>query len=85
MSGKAEIIGLIVKALVLEAMSKPDEKIYVGPKVYTYREFAALLNGRGKLGKAERRFVEKLLEESYRLFRENEAFKEKILRLVGEG
>ena len=82
---KAEVIGLIVKALVLEAMSKPDEKIYVGPRVYTYREFASILNGRGKLSKADRRFIEKLLEESYRLFREDQAFRERILKLAGEG
>jgi hypothetical protein len=80
-----EILGVIVRALKLEALSKPDEKIYVGRRVYTYREFAGMLNDHRRLGRAERRVVESFLEASLKMFKENREFRERMLRLAGEG
>jgi hypothetical protein len=80
-----EILGVIVKALKLEALSKPDEKIYVGSRVYTYREFAGMLNDRRKLDKTDRRFVESFLKTSVKMFKKDQSFRERMLRLAGEG
>jgi len=80
-----EILNIIVKALKLEALSKPDEKIYIGSRVYTYREFAGMLNDRGKLDKTDRRFVESFLKASVKMFKKDQSFRERMLRLAGEG
>jgi len=77
-------LDIIVKALKLEAQQKPNERIYVGFKSYTYAEFAQMLNNHKKLAKAEKEFVENFLKTSLKLFKENKAYREKILTLAGE-
>jgi len=79
-----EILNIIVKALKLEALSKPDEKIYIGSRVYTYREFAGMLNDRRRLDKTDRRFVESFLKASVKMFKKDQSFRERILKLTGE-
>jgi len=76
---------IIVKALKLEARQKPNGRIYVGLKSYTYSEFAEMLDNHKKLSKTERQLVENFLNASLKLFRENQAYREKILKLAGEG
>jgi len=76
---------IIIKALQIEARQKPSERIYVGYKSYTYSEFVQMLNNHKKLGKAEKEFVENFLNASLKLFKENKAYREKILKLAGEG
>jgi hypothetical protein len=78
-------LDIIIKALKLEARQKPNERIYVGFKSYTYSEFVEMLNHHKKLDKAKKEFVESFLNASLKLFKENKAYREKILRLAGEG
>ena len=77
-------LDIIIKALQLEAQQKPNERIYVGFKSYTYSEFVKMLNDHKKLSKAEKQFVENFLKTSLELFKENKAYREKILKLAGE-
>ena len=79
-----EIMNIIVKALRIEAMQKPMEKIFVGFRTYTYAEFAEMLNNHKNLNKAERQLVKDFLDKSLKTFKENQAFREKILELAGE-
>jgi ribosome assembly protein YihI (activator of Der GTPase) len=79
---KANEIDIIIKALKMEAERKPDERIYLDFKSYTYKEFINMLDNYEKLNNDEKQFVDKFLEESVRLFKENKAFREKILSMV---
>jgi hypothetical protein len=72
----------MIKALKMEAERKPNERIYLDFKSYTYKEFINMLDNYEKLNNDEKRFVDKFLEESVRLFKENKAFREKILSMV---
>jgi hypothetical protein len=75
---------VIIKALKIEAQRKPNERIYVGFKSYTYTEFVEMLDNRKSLTKAEKEFVENFIKTSLKLFRENKAYRERILTLAGE-
>jgi ribosome assembly protein YihI (activator of Der GTPase) len=75
-------IDIIIKALKMEAEKKPNERIYLDFKSYTYKEFINMLDNYEKLNNDEKQFVDKFLEESVRLFKENKAFREKILSMV---
>ena len=75
-------IDIIIKALKMEAEKKPNEGIYLGFKSYTYKEFINMLDNYEKLNNDEKQLVDKFLEESVRLFKENKAFREKILSMV---
>jgi ribosome assembly protein YihI (activator of Der GTPase) len=79
---KVNEIDIIIKALKMEAERKPDERIYLDFKSYTYKEFINMLDNYEKLNNDEKQFVDKFLEESVRLFKENKAFREKILSMV---
>jgi ribosome assembly protein YihI (activator of Der GTPase) len=79
---KANEIDIIIKALKMEAERKPDERIYLDFKSYTYKEFINMLDNYEKLNNDEKQFVDKFLEESVKLFKENKAFREKILSMV---
>jgi len=68
---------LIIKAIEIESLSKPDEKIIVGNKIFTYSEFVALLKQ-----KREKEIINNFLNQAEQLFLSNEAFKAKILELV---
>jgi hypothetical protein len=81
-----EIMNIIIKAIKLEASLKPNEKIYIGQKSYTYAEFANMLNNHRKLSKDGKQTVKAFLESCIKLFRENQDFREKIFSLAaGEG
>jgi len=74
---------IIIKALKIEAERKPNERIYItGFKSYTYKEFINMLDNYEKLNNDEKQFVDRFLEESTKLFKENKAFQEKILSMV---
>jgi hypothetical protein len=75
---------VIIKALRIEAQRKPNERIYVGFKSYTYAEFVEMLDNHKSLTKAEKEFIENFLKTSLKLFRENQTYREKILKLAGE-
>jgi hypothetical protein len=76
-------IDIIIKALKIEAERKPNEQIYIiGFKSYTYKEFINMLDNYEKLNNDEKQFVDRFLEESVKLFKENKAFREKILSVV---
>jgi ribosome assembly protein YihI (activator of Der GTPase) len=79
---KVNEIDIIIKALKMEAERKPDERIYLDFKSYTYKEFINMLDNYEKLNNDEKQFVDKFLEESVKLFKENKAFREKILSMV---
>jgi hypothetical protein len=79
---KANEIDIIIKALKMEAERKPNERIYLGFKSYTYKEFINMLDNYEKLNNDEKQFVDRFLEESVKLFKENKAFREKILSVV---
>jgi len=66
----------------MEAEKKPNKRIYLDFKSYTYKEFINMLDNYEKLNNDEKQFVDKFLEESVRLFKENKAFREKILSMV---
>ena len=78
----ANKIDIIIKALKMEAERKPDERIYLDFKSYTYKEFINMLDNYEKLNNDEKQFVDKFLEESVKLFKENKTFREKILSMV---
>lgn len=68
---------LIIKAIEIESLSKPDEKIVIGDKIFTYAEFAKILKQ-----KREKEIINAFLNQAEQLFLHNEAFKTKILELV---
>jgi len=74
-----EIESLIVKAIKIEALQKPDEKIIAGNIVMTYRDFAEMLNS-----KKHEKIVKDFLKTAVKLFNENPAFKENILKLASK-
>ncbi|MEM2281439.1 MAG: hypothetical protein QXZ68_05565 [Candidatus Bathyarchaeia archaeon] len=76
-------IEIIIKALKVEAESKPNERIYLGFKSYTYKEFANMLNNHRKLDKETRKLVEDFLDNALKLFRQNSEFRNKMLKLAG--
>jgi len=79
---KVNEIDIIIKALKMEAEKKPNERIYLDFKSYTYWEFINMLDNYEKLNNNEKQFVDKFLEESVKLFKENKAFRVKILSVV---
>ena len=79
MSNELEII---IKALRAEASQKPNEIIYAGREKFTYKEFASMLNS-GKLQKNHKKLVESFLNSAIKQFKQNEAFRHKMLNLAG--
>ncbi|MEM2281660.1 MAG: hypothetical protein QXZ68_06715 [Candidatus Bathyarchaeia archaeon] len=77
-------IEIIIKAFKVEAESKPNERIFVGSKSYTYKEFANMLNNHKKLDKETRKLVDNFLKNALKLFEENEEFHRKIMALAGK-
>jgi ClpP class serine protease len=75
---------LIIRALKLEAQQKPNERIFVGFKSYTYAEFAKMLNDHKKLNKTDKQFIKSFLDTSLKLFKENPTYRQRILKLAGE-
>jgi hypothetical protein len=76
-----EILGIIVKALKTEANSKPNEKIYIGKHVLTYREFAEALESCGL--NDLKQSIDTLLNTALNLFKTSGEYREKIMRLAG--
>jgi hypothetical protein len=74
-----EIEKIIVKAIKIEALQKPNEKIIAGNIVITYREFVEMLNS-----KTHEKIVKNFLKSAVKLFNENPLFKENILKLASE-
>jgi hypothetical protein len=75
---------IIIRALKLEAQQKPNERIFVGFKSYTYAEFVNMLNNHKKLNKTDKQFIKNFLDASLKLFKENQTYRQKILKLAGE-
>jgi hypothetical protein len=73
---------LIIQALKVEALQKPNEKIIAGKEVFTYREFAEILNSH-KLQKSHRKLVDAFLKSAVKLFNENPTYKQHIMKLAG--
>jgi hypothetical protein len=74
-----DIEGLIVKAIKIEALNKPDEKIIIGDVIITYRQFAEMLNS-----KNHENIIKDFLKTAVKLFNENPVFKENILKLASQ-
>jgi hypothetical protein len=75
-------IEIIVKALTAEALQKPDEKVIAGKEIFTYKEFAAMLNSK-KLQKNHKRLIESFLQSAQKMFKENPSYRQKIMQLAG--
>ena len=73
---------IVVLALKEEAKHKPKEKVFFGERVYTYEEFVEMLNRR-KLKREERKIVQGFLKNAVKMFKENEAFRSKMMELAG--
>jgi hypothetical protein len=71
---------VVIKALKMEALQKPDEKIILGRTVLTYRQFAEMLGG----GSGDGKVVEEVVRSAVLMFKKNPAFRERMLRLAGE-
>ncbi|MEM1589682.1 MAG: hypothetical protein QW175_04640 [Candidatus Bathyarchaeia archaeon] len=75
---------ILIKALTVEAEQKPNERIFIGFKSYTYKEFASMLNHNKKLDKQTRKLVQNFINQALKMFRENEEFRKKMMMLAGE-
>jgi len=75
-------IEIIVKALIAEALQKPDEKVIAGREIFTYKEFVAMLSSK-KLQKNHKRLVESFLQSAHKMFRENPIYRQKMMQLAG--
>lgn len=73
---------IVILALKEEAKHKPKEKVFFGEYVYTYEQFVEMLNRR-KLKKEEKRIVQGFLNNAVRMFKENPAFRSKMMQLAG--
>lgn len=69
---------IIVLALKAEARSKPNERIYVGKEVFMYKDFSSMLD-HNELED----FVKKFLKDAEKMYRENQAFRLRMIRLAG--
>ncbi len=74
---------IIIRALKAEATAKPNERIYVGFKSLTYKEFVEMLDNHKKLDKMGKEFVESFLKTAVKMFRENQAYRENMMKLAG--
>jgi hypothetical protein len=75
-------IEIIIKALCLEALQKPNEKIIVGRETITYREFAEMLRSK-RLQSNHRKLVDAFLKQALKMFNENPTYREHIMKLAG--
>lgn len=75
---------ILIKALKLEAQHKPNERIYVGFKSFTYKEFACMLENNSRLDKETKKVVDNFLKQALKMFRENHEFRNKMMTLAGE-
>ncbi|MEM1523527.1 MAG: hypothetical protein QXU69_10880 [Thermofilaceae archaeon] len=71
---------LILRAVEAEAKLKPNEKVFIGAREYTYAEFAKLLK---KNDRSSKKLVEDFLSIAVKLFKENDDFKKRVLSLAG--
>lgn len=69
---------IIVLALKAEARAKPNERIYVGKEVFMYKDFSIMLD-HNELED----FVKKFLKNAEKMYRENQAFRLRMMRLAG--
>jgi hypothetical protein len=73
---------IIIQALKVEALQKPNEKIIAGKEIFTYREFAEILNSH-KLQKNHKKLVEVFLKSAVKMFNENPTYRQHIMKLAG--
>ena len=74
---------ILIRAFKAEARMKPKEKIILGRKVYTFEEFASMLGSGRRLPKEERNLVRSFVDNALRMFRENPAYRQKMMSLAG--
>lgn len=74
---------ILIKAFKLEAQRKPDERIFIGFKTYTYKEFSSLLDNHQKLDKETKKLIQSFLNQALKMFRENEEFRNRMKMLAG--
>ena len=66
-----ELTKRILRAL---AEKKPNEKIFIGPRTFTYREFISMIDNYERLSQEDKQLIDKFLEECVHLFRINKVF-----------
>ena len=74
---------ILVRAMKAEARMKPDTKIRLGWSFYTYREFADMLGSNEELSKEEEGRLKSFMENALKMFRENPAYRDKMMDLAG--
>jgi len=72
-----EIARIAVAAIKIEASRKPDERIYIGDRVFTFLEIAEAVD------RGDPFIVEKFLQPFLERLKKSEAFRMKVLKLVG--
>jgi len=72
---------VIKRAIQLEALSKPNEKIIIGNQVLTYAEFASILNGHHN-SSSNKRLVKHFMKQALKLYKSNPQFRSKLNELV---
>jgi hypothetical protein len=78
--GDLDAKDVVIKALKMEALQKPDERIILGRTVLTYRQFAEMLGG----GSGDGKVIDEIIKSAVLMFKNNPAFRERMLRLAGE-
>lgn len=73
---------IIIKALKAEAQGKPNWRIHLGKESFTYAEFVVMLE-RNTPQKEKKKFVEAFLRVAQKKFKENPAYRAKMLKLAG--
>ena len=74
---------ILIRAFKAEARMKPDERIKLGWNLYTYREFADMLGSGEDLSKEEKNTLKSFVDNALKMFRENPAYKQKMMSLAG--
>ena len=74
---------ILIKALKAEAKMKPDEKIKIGWRFFTYEEFAEILDSRGNPSNEEKGLLESFIDNALKMFRENPVYRQKMMALAG--
>lgn len=76
-------LDIIIKAVKLEAKSKPEEKIFIGTKVFTFKQFADMINNHNSLKREDRKIIKACLNNFVKMFRENKVYRSKMMLLAG--
>ncbi len=74
--------GIIIEAFKAEARCKPDEKIFFGKRVFTYKEFVEILNGKRKQMEY-RALANSFLSSAKKMFDKNPTYRKQILQMAG--